>query len=113
MNLATKLSGEDQTNDVMKVEQQYVFTNIVTQTTTTVKSGAGMLHAVILNTPVANAVVTQYDNTAGCGTKIGTITLPAALLSSGPVTVTLNVKFGTGYTAVTSGATMDITTCTR
>ncbi len=113
VTLETRLNGEDPNADVMKVEQQYVYTNITTQTTTTVKSGSGMLHAIVLNTPVASAVVTIYDNTAGSGTLIGTITLPGTLLSSGPVTVMINGKFNTGCTIVTSGATMNITALTR
>jgi len=113
VNLDTKLAGEDQSADRLMVEQQFTPTNITTQTTTTLKSGAGLLHAVVINTPVANAVVTIYDNTAGSGTLIGTITLPAALLSSGPVTVMINGKFTTGCTIVTSGATMNITALTR
>jgi len=113
VNLATKIAGEDQTSDVMKTEMQGTFQNITTQTTTTVKSGAGLLHAIIINTPVASAVVTIYDNTAGSGTLIGTITLPATLLSSGPITVLINGKFVTGCTIVTSGATMNITSVIR
>lgn len=113
VTLGTKISGEDQTNDVMKVEQQYTPQNITTQTTTTVKSGQGLLHAIILNTPVASAVVTVYDNTAGSGTLICTITLPGTLLSSGPITVMINGKFSTGCTIVTSGATMNITSVVR
>lgn len=113
VNLGTKVAGEDQTNDVLKAEQQFAYTNITTQTTTTIKSGAGLLHNIIINTPVASAVVTVYDNTAGSGTLIGTFTLPATLLSSGPISVLLDLKFVTGLTIVTSGATMNITVGTR
>lgn len=113
VNLATKVAGEDQTNDVLKVEQQFVYTNITTQTTTTIKSGAGFLHNVVVNTPLASGVVTMYDNTAGSGSLIGTITFPATLLSTGPVPVTYNVKFSTGFTVVTSGANLNLTVGSR
>lgn len=113
VSLGTKLAGEDQTNDVSKVEQQFTYTNITTQTTTTIKSGAGYLDSLTINTPVASGVWTIYDNTAGSGTKIGTITLPGTLLSSGPITVFFHAKFVTGLTVVTSGATTDSTFATR
>ncbi len=108
---ATLASGEDQANDVMKVEQQFVYTNITSATTTTVKSGAGFLHAIAINLAVAAGVITLYDNTAGSGTKIGTITFPTPLLANQTVMV-YNVKFTTGLTIVTSAST-DLTISTR
>ena len=42
----------------------YNFTNISTATTTAVKSGAGKLLRVIVNTAVAGGVITIYNNTA-------------------------------------------------
>lgn len=109
VTLGTKLSGEDQSNDVLKVEEQFTYTNITTQTTTTIKSGSGYLKGFVINTPVASAVWTIYDNTAGSGSKIGTVTLPATLLSSGPITVLYQAKFTIGLTVVTSGASADST----
>lgn len=108
-NLYTKIAGEDLTNDVMKVQGQFTYTNITTQTTTTIKSSAGLFHRLTINTPLASGVITIFDNTAGSGTKIGTITFPATLVSDGPITATYNVKFSTGLTIVTSGSNMDIT----
>lgn len=108
-----KLAGEDLTNDVMKVEQRFSYANITTATTTTVKSGAGFLHAITFNTPVASSVITIYDNTAGSGTKIGTITLPAVLLAQGAYTAPLNVSFTTGLTIVTATAASDLTVSYR
>lgn len=97
-------AGEDLTNDVQKVEQRFNYTNITTAATTTVKSGSGFLHSITINKLVASAVITIYDNTAGSGTKIGTITYPATLLTDSPVTVEFNVSFGIGLTIVTSVA---------
>jgi hypothetical protein len=78
-------------------------TNITTATTTTVKSGQGILRAIIFNKPVVLGVTTIYDNTAASGTKIGTITNPAALLQQQMV-IPYNVRFQTGLTIVTSTA---------
>lgn len=112
VTLATKISGEDQTNDVLKTEQQFSFSNIVSATTTVVKSGAGLLHSINVNKAVAAATITIYDNTAASGTKIGTITFGAALLTDPPLLGLYDVTFATGLTIVTSGAT-DITVSWR
>ena len=85
------------------------FQNITTATTTTVKSGAGVLRKIIFNKPVVLGVTTIYDNTAASGTKIGTITNPAALLQQQQV-LDYNLRFQTGLTIVTSTAD-DITVC--
>ena len=86
----------------------YSFLNITlaAPTTTVVKTGAGILHTVTFNKPVATAVVTIYDNTAASGTVIGTITVPASPI---PVTLTYNAAFGTGLTITTATAAQDIT----
>lgn len=83
------------------------FSNILTATTTTVKSGVGILHRIIVNKAVANGVYTIYDNTAASGTKVGTVTQPAAILQSQQV-LEYGLRFGTGLTIVT-GSTDDIT----
>lgn len=106
--------AEDNVVGVIRVEQRFSFTNIVTNTTTTVKSGAGLLHRIILNTQVASEVITIYDNTAASGTKIGTITMPAALLGDGPINIEYNALFATGLTIVTAtGASVDLTVIYR
>lgn len=113
MSLGTTIAGEDLSTDHMKVETQMTYQNITTATTTTVKSGAGFLHNLVINTPGALGVITLYDNTAGSGTKIGTITMPASLLSSGPEVAIYNVKFTIGLTIVTATTAQDITVGTR
>lgn len=105
---ATNTAGEDIINDVMKVEQRFSYANMTTQTTTVIKGASGFLHSITFNKPLAAGVVTIYDNTAGSGTVIGTITFPATLLTD-VGTYTYDVSFGTGLTIVTSGATQDIT----
>ncbi len=50
------------------------FTNITTNATTVVKSGAGFLNRIVINNAGASAnTAAIYDNTAGSGTLIGTI----------------------------------------
>lgn len=88
------------------------YTNITTATTTTVKSGSGNLMSIIVNKATTTGTVTIYDNTAGSGTKIGTITYGAALLSDPPIAAEYECRFNTGLTIVTTG-TNDITVIWR
>jgi hypothetical protein len=84
----------------------YSYQNITGDATTTVKSSPGMLHSITLNAPTATEVITIYDNTAGSGTKIGTITVPT---SPQPVTLKYDVAFWVGLTIVTATASSDVT----
>lgn len=77
--------------------------NITGATTTVIKSGAGILRSVVFNKFVALGVATLYDNTAGSGTVLATITLPVALLASNG-SIEYNLNFATGLTIVTSVA---------
>lgn len=79
------------------------YTNIASATTTTIRTGKGILNRITVNKAVASGVITIYDNTAGSGTKIGTITNPATLLHS-QITLDYDVAFTTGLTIVTSAA---------
>lgn len=97
----------------LSVEQAGTATNITTQTTTVVKAGPCTLDSIVINTPLANGVITIYDNTAGSGTVVGTITMPATLLTTGPYTVQYNAILSTGLTIVTSGANQNITVIAR
>ncbi len=87
----------------------YAYANITTDTTTTLKSVSGFLHTICINTPAATGTVTIYDNTAGSGTKIGTITSFASVGGC----FTYDVQFWTGLTIVTATATPDITVSFR
>jgi len=113
MSLADQIAGEDLVADVIKVEQRYGYSNITTVATTTVKSGAGFLHNLVINTPVATSVITIYDNTAASGTKIATITLPATITNQGPIVIPYNVSFNTGLTISTTVAASDLTAAFR
>lgn len=73
--------------------------NIVTNTTTVVKTGPGVMVSVVLN--AANTgTITIYDNTAASGTKIATIAIAAAAGSVFPYLC----QFTNGLTVVTSAA---------
>lgn len=83
----------------------YSFLNLAANATTTIKSGAGTLHTITINTLGTADTVTVYDNTAGSGTKIATIN--AALSQT---TFTFDAAFATGLTVVIAGTTApDIT----
>jgi hypothetical protein len=71
---------------------------ISTATTTTVKSGAGVLKSITLGETAAGSI-TIYDNTAGSGTVIAV--LKASIAEQ---TYTFDVAFATGLTIVTAGA---------
>jgi hypothetical protein len=89
------------------------YTNVTGNSTVTAKTGSGLLHAIIIGNNTTAGTVTIYDNTAGSGTEIISLTLGSptgGLLSSsgqpGPMYLdTLNVKFLTGLTIVTTGST--------
>jgi len=82
------------------------YTNITGQATTVVKPAAGILHAIILNNPVAAAVITIWDSLTASGSKIGTITVPAA---PQPVALRYDLNTNTGLTIQTATASSDIT----
>lgn len=86
------------------------YNHISTATTTTVKSGAGVLHNISVNTlGTVASTCTVYDNTAGSGTVIAVIN---TLNLSGAFV--LDVAFTTGLTFVTTGTVApDITVSYR
>ena len=91
------------------MDDNYNFTNITTQTTTIISTTGSKLIKIIINTPLANGVVTIYANKAGSGTKVGTITQAGTITAIGPNAVEYGVTCQNGLTIVTSGANQDIT----
>lgn len=98
------------------------YRNITGNTTVTVKNSPGVLMGILINDNATNGLITIYDNTAGSGTKIGSINTGSpsgGLLSTtgrpGPIGMTaLNFRFSTGLTVVTSGSNSnDITVVYR
>ncbi len=90
--------GEDSTLDRTWSGAKCDGNYIATATTTTVKSGAGWLHAITIGETAAGAI-TIYDNTAGSGTVI--CVLKASIVEG---TYVFDRAFTTGLTIVTAGA---------
>jgi hypothetical protein len=104
---------EDNVAGKAVVEHRYKYTNITTLTTTVVESAPGLLHAIVINKPVASAVITLYDNTVAAGTIIGTITLPGVLVQQGPYYALYDAQLLVGLTIVTGTAACDLTVSSR
>jgi hypothetical protein len=79
--------------------QPFSYRNITSATTTVVKSGTGILHAVTINTTAAGTI-TIYDNTAASGAPIATIAASPAIGQ----TFLYDVAFANGLTIVTAAA---------
>lgn len=103
VSLGTQISGEDLTNDVLKTEQRFSYATIKTATTTTVKSGAGFVHAITIIGGTLGTVAV-YDNTAASGTEIIPSFTPTATFPN--PTIILDESFSTGLTIITGAATI-------
>lgn len=79
--------------------------NITTTTTTLLKTGAGVLHSITLNKPVATGTI-EFDDAITQTNAMGTITTPA---SPQPVTLVYDIEFRTGLSVTTATAAQDIT----
>jgi hypothetical protein len=77
------------------------YTNITSKTTTVVKTGPGVLKSIIINKAGSADTLTIYDNTAGSGTTIGTITVTASV----NFVFNYEAAFSTGLTIVSGGTT--------
>jgi|SRR5579863_4113225 len=109
--MATTLNNPAVPTGILRKDPQgavgtWSYANITGDTTTTVKTGPGILHTITINNPTATEVITIYDQTSATGNKIGTITIPS---SPTPVTLTYDVEFLIALTIVTATATSDIT----
>jgi hypothetical protein len=108
VNLNTLISGEDTTNQVLKVEERFCYLNSTGGTAAVnVKTSAGFLHAVIINTPAAGTIQ-LFDGTGGAGTSMGVI---AASAPAG--TYFYDVTFATGFSFVPGNAALDVTVSYR
>ncbi len=98
VNQRTLISGEDQTNDVLKTEHQFSYATAAVTSLTAVKAAAGFLHSMTVGS-ISTPTLTIYDNTAGSG---------AILFRAGEnlprQTYIFDEKFSTGITAVFSVA---------
>ena len=98
--------GVSSDGTVTPANVSFAFNNITTKTTTVVKSGAGILHSVTVNTKGSGSNTgVIYDNTAGSGTVIASIDPTAAV-----GTLVYDLAFATGLTIVTAtGTQADLT----
>jgi hypothetical protein len=76
------------------------YNRINSATTTQVKSGAGILHKVIISTPVSAETIDLIDNTSGSTVNIARITTTADLK---PFYLEFDCRFTTGLRVITSG----------
>lgn len=74
--------------------------HISTATTTTVKTGAGLLHSIVVTGGTAGTIIV-YNNTAASGTVIASFSSTNALES-----YLFDCSFSTGLTIITSAATL-------
>ena len=86
-------------SDIGAVKTNFAFSykNITTNDNTTVKSGAGILHTLVIGTIGTTSSVIVYDSTTAAGTIIGTF---STVLQN---TLVLDVNFTTGLTVAPSG----------
>jgi hypothetical protein len=99
VNQSTLMAGEDLVNNVLKVNQVFTNSYISTAATTTLKTGAGLMHTLVVQGGTAGTII-GYDNTAGSGTIVFSFDSTSAL-----ATYTFDIIFNIGLTIVTSAAT--------
>lgn len=85
----------------------YNYTRVTTAATTLVKTGAGILHAVIVNTPTATATLEMDDALTNTTPIIGKMLMPTT--AANPFTVVYDVAFATGLSVTVAVATIDAT----
>ena len=98
-SMLSLLSGEDPSVDRLKVETRGLAVNILTATTTVLKTGDGHVNNLIAVGGTMGAV-TIYDNTSASGTILFG---PATPTAGG--FIVKDIEFSTGLTVVTAAAT--------
>lgn len=86
--------------------ESYKTAHITGQSTTLIKTGAGFLHSITFNKPVATGTVTIDDALTATTPTLGIVTTPASPM---PVTLIYDIPFATGLTIVTGVADQDLT----
>jgi hypothetical protein len=101
VSLGSTIAGEDIVNDVLRTEEHATVNIINSNTSTSVKSGAGYLYGVEVGDPGSAWVISIYDNTSATGTPmvIKPATYPASLkgytINNGIYVVTSGTTAGT------------------
>jgi len=115
---ADNINSNNTTNTVMYVRVMTIYRLGQLETNTQYKNitgvsasqilkyGAGMLHRVVVGTPVNNATIAIYDNVTGTGSPIALLTLPNSAV---PITLDFKCPFATGLNIVPSSATLNVT----
>ena len=105
--LATLISGEDQTNDVLKTEQQFTPTYVAAAgADNVIKASAGFLHSIILGKWVTGGTVEVSDHASDGDGNVKIFLQSGAVDESGfPKTILVNAKFAVGITADLIGTT--------
>lgn len=85
------------------VSTGFLYTNITTQTTTLVKTGAGFLHSVTYNGATSGCTI-ELDDAITNTNPFAIITTPAT-----PVTVIYDLAFATGLSVTTGVHNPDVT----
>lgn len=106
MNMATLLSGEDQDNDVLKVEERY--TSVCSDTEIQVLDGPGYAHSIILSARgiVTAGLITVYDSLTESGTVIWKGIFP---VGSAPIVIPLRRKIINGIYVGYDGTVANVT----
>jgi hypothetical protein len=112
--LGTLLSGEDQTNNVLKVEQRFSYQAPVVADTQ-VKASPGFLHCIWITqndaAPTAGTIII-YDNTAESGTQVFNWTLTTAVFN--PIVLCPDIVMATGiYIGFTTTADVNVSVSYR
>jgi len=107
VTLETLIAGEDQTNDVMKTEQQFSITyQAAAAADVVVKASAGFLHSIILGKWVTGGTVEVSDHASDGDGNVKIFLQSGATDESGfPKTIPVNANFATGITADLIGTT--------
>jgi hypothetical protein len=84
----------------------YNYTRVTTAATTLVKTGPGVLHAVVVNTPTSTGTIELDDALTNTTPIIGKMLFAAAIA---PFTVVYDVAFSTGLSVTVAVATVDAT----
>lgn len=107
VSLDTLISGEDETNYLLKVEQRYSYSRKTADGQ--VKAGPGFVHTVTFSATgaVTAGAIALYDSLTGAGTLIWTGIIQAGL---NPVTITLDCEFATGLYVAYDGTIANVAT---
>ena len=113
-SMATKLAGEDLTNDVTKVEERFSYSPVATADVQ-IKSGAGFLHSITIScndaAPTAGSLIV-YDSLTETGTQMFNHTFTTTPFV--PTTIFFDTSFSTGlYLGFTTTADVNVTVSYR